>query len=142
LKKGKRTQPGLLSHVYNPIPHTRFRIIRELVETANASVHANVFLQHAHCPLLFINAVYLISGTAIRPPRSALSFSKRPDNSHYGDNRDKRKHRSRHPSERNVINMIHARQLHTLSGHATFSCAALMYGFRKRHGERRLIKGL
>ena len=65
-----------------------------------------------------------------------------PHNSHYGDNRDKRKHRNRHPSERNVINMIHARQLHTLSGHATFSCAALMYGFRKRHGERRLIKGL
>jgi hypothetical protein len=51
---------------------------------------------------------------------------------------------------RDVINMIHTNFLHTLSGRESFAGSnlhripytALMYGFRKRHRERRLIKGL
>jgi len=51
---------------------------------------------------------------------------------------------------RDVIDMIHTNFLHTLSGRESIAgsdlhripSTALMYGFRKRHRERRLIKGL
>ena len=58
-------------------------------------------------------------------------------NAHYGADRIVKTVYTRAP-ERRVIDMIAHTLLHTLSGATHGAHTALVYGFRKRHGERRL----